>query len=101
MLWRDLGYAIGAILTGTIADLISINAAIFFIGFLTLVSALVIQVRMKCKTDDPPKIWDRIRNKHPNLQTQKMEKYVAVADLQQMITQLPDKSIISFKVCQG
>ena len=34
-LWRDLGYAIGAILTGLIADMFSINAAIIFIGFLT------------------------------------------------------------------
>ncbi|MDO8992270.1 MAG: MFS transporter, partial [Daejeonella sp.] len=31
-LWRDLGYAIGAILTGIIADFFSINAAILFIG---------------------------------------------------------------------
>lgn len=50
-LWRDLGYAIGAILTGVIADLISINAAILFIGLLTLASALIIYSRMKCKTD--------------------------------------------------
>lgn len=63
-LWRDLGYAIGAILTGIIADLISINAAILFIGFLTLLSALVIHVRMKCKTGDSLKIWDWIINKH-------------------------------------
>jgi len=47
-LWRDLGYAIGAILTGTIADLIGINAAIIFIGLLTLVSAIIIYYRMKC-----------------------------------------------------
>ncbi len=63
-LWRDLGYAIGAILTGIIADLISINAAIIFIGLLTLVSAFIIQYRMKCKTEDSLKIWDWIRNKH-------------------------------------
>jgi MFS family permease len=49
-LWRDLGYAIGAILTGIIADLVSINAAILFIGFLTLASALIIRYRMRCKT---------------------------------------------------
>jgi MFS family permease len=48
-LWRDLGYAIGAILTGIIADLISLNAAILFIGFLTFASALIIQYRMKCR----------------------------------------------------
>ncbi len=63
-LWRDLGYAIGAILTGIIADLISINAAILFIGFLTLLSALIIQYRMKCNADSSVKIWDWVRNKN-------------------------------------
>ena len=48
-LWRDLGYAIGAILTGVIADLFNINSAIVFIGVLTLISALVIKVRMRSK----------------------------------------------------
>jgi MFS family permease len=55
-LWRDLGYAIGAILTGIIADLLSINTAILFIGILTLVSAAVIYVRMKCAETDTLKI---------------------------------------------
>lgn len=63
-LWRDLGYAIGAILTGIIADLISINAAILFIGLLTLASAIIIQYRMRCKTGDSVKIWDWITKKH-------------------------------------
>jgi MFS family permease len=62
-LWRDLGYAIGAILTGIIADLISINAAIVIIGFLTFLSALIIRYRMKCKSDGSLKIWDWITNK--------------------------------------
>lgn len=51
-LWRDLGYAIGAILTGIIADRISIQASILFIGLLTLISALVILVRMRCARGD-------------------------------------------------
>lgn len=63
-LWRDLGYAIGAILTGIIADLISINAAIIFIGMLTLVSAFIIRYRMKCRTDGPLKIGDWISYRH-------------------------------------
>jgi MFS family permease len=62
-LWRDLGYAIGAILTGIIADLVNINAAILFIGFLTLLSALVILFRMHCKTGDTLRIWGRIFKK--------------------------------------
>jgi MFS family permease len=48
-LWRDLGYAIGAILTGILADYYSINTAILFIGVLTLLSAFVILIRMKKK----------------------------------------------------
>lgn len=60
-LWRDLGYAIGAILTGIIADLISINASIIFIGMLTLFSAFIIRYRMICKTDGSLKIWDWIK----------------------------------------
>lgn len=50
-LWRDLGYAIGAIITGIIADLFNIGAAILLIGLLTIGSSFIIQVRMKCKTN--------------------------------------------------
>jgi MFS family permease len=46
-LWRDLGYAIGAIITGTIADEFGINTSIIFIGGLTFASALIIFFRMK------------------------------------------------------
>lgn len=63
-LWRDLGYAIGAILTGIIADLISINAAIIFIGLLTFASAMIIHFRMRCRTGDSLKIWGWITNKY-------------------------------------
>ena len=46
-LWRDLGYAVGALLTGILADVWSTNTAIFAIGSLTILSALVIQLRMR------------------------------------------------------
>ncbi|MFA6945904.1 MAG: MFS transporter [Pedobacter sp.] len=72
-LWRDLGYAIGAILTGIIADVFSINAAILFIGFLTLVSALIIHFRMKCRTAGAVKLWDWITNKPGNIHKQSMQ----------------------------
>lgn len=45
-LWRDLGYAIGAILSGFIADLFGIEYAIITIGIITIISSLVIQFRM-------------------------------------------------------
>src|SRR4029078_676949 len=41
--WRDLGYAIGAIITGIIADPIGISASIIFIAGLTATSGLLIQ----------------------------------------------------------
>ncbi|MCS6928770.1 MAG: MFS transporter [Saprospiraceae bacterium] len=45
-LWRDFGYAAGALLSGLMADLLGIKHAIFFVGVLTLLSAAVIQRRM-------------------------------------------------------
>ncbi|MBA4301379.1 MAG: MFS transporter [Cyclobacterium sp.] len=48
-LWRDLGYAIGAILSGITADLFGIPIAIGAIGLITIGSSLVIQFRMPKK----------------------------------------------------
>lgn len=45
-LWRDLGYAFGAIISGITADLFGIKYAILIVGFITLLSALVIKYRM-------------------------------------------------------
>lgn len=45
-LWRDLGYAIGAILTGILADFFSLEVAILCIGILTGISSFVILFRM-------------------------------------------------------
>jgi MFS family permease len=47
-LWRDLGYAFGAILTGILADYFELNISILVIGCLTVVSAGVVKVRMTC-----------------------------------------------------
>ena len=49
-LWRDLGYAIGAIITGILADTFGISVSIITIGALTILSALLIENRMRCKT---------------------------------------------------
>jgi MFS family permease len=46
-LWRDLGYAIGAFITGSIADAFNIDTAIIFVGIVTVMSAFVILLRMK------------------------------------------------------
>ncbi len=47
-LWRDLGYAFGAILTGILADYFELEVSVIVIGLLTLVSAGVIKWRMIC-----------------------------------------------------
>jgi MFS family permease len=47
--WRDLGYAIGALSAGLIADRFGFAAAIYAIGALTFVSGCVVAVVM---TDD-------------------------------------------------
>lgn len=46
-LWRDLGYALGALLTGAIADWFGMVEAIGWTGTITLLSAIIILVRMK------------------------------------------------------
>lgn len=46
-LWRDLGYAIGAILTGVIADAFGVNISVILVGLLTIFSSLIIMMRME------------------------------------------------------
>jgi len=46
-LWRDLGYAIGALFSGLIADFLGIDFGITAIGGLTVISALIILKRME------------------------------------------------------
>lgn len=45
-LWRDLGYAIGAIISGITADLFGVNYAIILIGVITILSSVIIEIRM-------------------------------------------------------
>lgn len=45
-LWRDSGYAFGAILAGAIADQVGIQAAVAAVGALTVMSGLVVAVTM-------------------------------------------------------
>jgi len=45
-LWRDAGFAVGALLAGLLADLISIQAAIYAVAALTAISGTVVITRM-------------------------------------------------------
>jgi MFS family permease len=46
-LWRDLGYAIGALLAGLVADWLGMAAAIHVVAALTLLSGFVVLARMR------------------------------------------------------
>jgi MFS family permease len=45
-LWRDLGYAVGAVLAGIVADAMGLGAAIGIVAAVTLASGVVVAVRM-------------------------------------------------------
>jgi predicted MFS family arabinose efflux permease len=44
--WRDLGYAVGALLAGITADAFGLPAAVWVVAALTFISGLVVAVRM-------------------------------------------------------
>ncbi len=52
-LWRDLGYAIGAIVSGLLADIFGLSYAILGIALITVISAVVVQIRMPANLDEP------------------------------------------------
>ncbi|HYJ10851.1 MAG TPA: hypothetical protein VEX18_17635, partial [Polyangiaceae bacterium] len=45
-LWRDLGYAIGALLAGLVADALGLPAAMWLVAVLTFASGIVVALRM-------------------------------------------------------
>jgi cysteine sulfinate desulfinase/cysteine desulfurase-like protein/MFS family permease len=52
-LWRDLGYAAGALIAGVSADLLGLRAAIWIVAAITAASGIVVAVRMY-ETHPPP-----------------------------------------------
>jgi MFS family permease len=46
-LWRDMGYAVGAVLAGVVADAFGLSAATLTIAALTFVSGVVVATRMR------------------------------------------------------
>jgi MFS family permease len=53
-LWRDLGYAVGALLAGLVADWLGMAAAIHVVAALTLVSGVIVAIRMQETLPGPP-----------------------------------------------
>jgi MFS family permease len=45
--WRDLGYAIGAVITGITADLLGLSGALWIVAALTFISGLIVASRMQ------------------------------------------------------
>jgi MFS family permease len=45
-LWRDFGYALGALIAGAVADLFGLSAAALVVAVLTFVSGVVVALRM-------------------------------------------------------
>jgi rhodanese-related sulfurtransferase len=45
-LWRDLGYAIGAVLAGLLADALGLPAAMWVVAAITVASGMIVAVRM-------------------------------------------------------
>lgn len=62
--WRDLGYAIGAVITGIVADALGLNASVILIAALTLISGLIVNSRMKCKRGERIGHWLLIKPRH-------------------------------------
>jgi MFS family permease len=84
--WRDMGYAIGAILTGIIADTFGINISILVIGLLTIFSAAIIFYRMKCSDYNFVKIIDWIKTtfasgRKSKLKTNESGKQIMITSL--------------------
>jgi len=48
-LWRDLGYAVGALFSGLVANYFGIHGAIWAVGLITLISASIIKYRFPSK----------------------------------------------------
>jgi len=57
--WRDLGYAVGAILGGIVADLMGMQAAVWLASVISALSAITVAVRMYETHGGSPlgKIW--------------------------------------------
>ncbi|HEX6219579.1 MAG TPA: MFS transporter, partial [Acidimicrobiia bacterium] len=51
--WRDAGFAVGAIITGIVADLSGATSAIWLVAALTLASGIIVALRME-ETRQPP-----------------------------------------------
>jgi len=70
-LWRDSGYAVGALLAGITADVLGLAAAMWLVAALTLLSGFVVAARMtetlRSKLAEPPAAFDTKRGRRAPL----------------------------------
>lgn len=115
-LWRDLGYAFGAVISGITADVFGIEYAVWGIGGITIISSLIIQFRMPaqikttqvCMNADEVKQALRTHKKVQLLDVRSREEYeqehipealhIVLPDLPERIPQL-DKGYLYITVC--
>ena len=50
--WRDMGYAIGALMAGIVGNLLGLMWAVHIAGFITLLSGILVWIRMKETKED-------------------------------------------------
>lgn len=55
-LWRDLGFAVGAVLSGVLADAVDISFAIVVVAAITAVSGIDVAIRMRESLHRPPPV---------------------------------------------
>jgi MFS family permease len=58
--WRDLGYAVGALLSGLVADAVGFGPAIHLVAALTLLSGVVVAVVMRTSMTAVPAVASRV-----------------------------------------
>jgi MFS family permease len=73
-LWRDLGYAFGALLSGMLADALGLSAAISAVAVVTFVSGIIVAIRMRetlpARLEDPTSSTAECRARLPTGRTQ-------------------------------
>jgi hypothetical protein len=57
-LWRDLGYVVGALTADGVADAAGMSAAINVIGALTIMSGIVVAIRLYERRETPRALAD-------------------------------------------
>lgn len=67
-LWRDGGFAVGALVAGLVADLLGIRAAVWTVAALTAASGLIVALRMYETHHSPPRDAGSLTTASPHQQ---------------------------------